>query len=182
MQRILENLILKDEDYFFDGDLVVNGKVELLNANLQVSGNLFFKGIADDGFCIQTAYITNGNITAYAFECHINKLFVTGNILVKTDLNACHISCDGNIEVDGFCSVYNVTCKNYLITGDNYSDDVTAEESLYILGTNDSGDLKAHELFLGDVSRFSPYGEITIEAKYFESAGLMRNFRGIKVG
>ena len=49
MQRILENLILKDEDYFFDGDLVVNGKVELINVNLQVSGKLFFKGIDEDG-------------------------------------------------------------------------------------------------------------------------------------
>lgn len=182
MQRILENLIVKDEDYFFDGDLVVNSKVELINANLQVSGELVFKGISDDGSSIQTAYITNGSITAHAFECHINKLFVAGNILVKTDMYACHISCDGNIEVDGCCSVYNVTCNNYLITGYNESDDITAKESLYILGDNASGDLKANELFLGNRSTFSPYGEITIEAKYFESAGLIRNCRGIKVG
>lgn len=182
MQRILENLILKDEDYFFDGDLVVNGKVELINVNLQVSGKLFFKGIADDGFSIKAAYITNASITAYAFTCRINKLFVKGDILVKTDMDARHISCDGNIEVDGFCNVYNVTCNNYLITGDNYSDDVTVKESLYILGSNDSGDLKAHEIFLGGVSTFSPYSEISIEAKHFESTGQIRNCQRIKIG
>lgn len=182
MQRILENLIVKDEDYFFDGDLVVNGKVELINANLQVSGKLFFKGIADDGFSINTAYIMNGSITAYSFRCRINRLFVKGNILVETELEACHLSCTGNIKVDGSCYVYNVTCNDYLITGCNESDDITAKGSLYILGANNSGNLKAHELFLGDSSMFSPYGEITIEAKYFESTGLIRNCRGIKVG
>lgn len=181
MQRILENLIVKDEDYFFDGDLVVNGRVELINANLQVSGELLFKGISNDGFSINTAII-NGNITAHTFKCNINKLFIYGNIRVQTDMKARHIFCTGNIEVDGSCYVYNVTCNNYLITGCNESDDITAKESLYILGANDSGDLKAYELFLGDRSTFSPYGKITIEAKYFESAGLIRNCRGIKVG
>jgi len=60
MQRTLENLILKNEDYFFDGDLIINGKVNLTNANLQVSGNLFLKSIFNTSSYLDTVCISKG--------------------------------------------------------------------------------------------------------------------------
>ncbi len=182
MQRTLENLILKNEDYFFDGDLIINGKVNLTNANLQVSGNLFLKSIFNTSSYLDTVCISKGNIEAHSLKCRAHKLHIyNGNILVD-DMDVCHVSCTGNIEVKGSCHAYNINCQNYLVSGNNDSDDITAKEGIYILGYNCSGDLRAKEILLGDFSKFSPYRETTVVAQHFECAGPLLNCRGMKIG
>lgn len=181
MQRTLENLILRNENFFYDGDLTINGKVQIISGILCVSGKLFLKGFEESSNLSQ-ARILNGNIVAGSLLCRAHTLYCTGNIIVHSDFDACHVHARGDIKVAGHSHAYNVNCRNYLVTGNSDTDDITAQEDIYVLGYNCSGNLKAREIFLGDFSKFSPCGEITVEAKHFECAGPIQNCRAMKIG
>lgn len=183
MQRTLEKLILKDENYFFDGDLTIKGKCEVRNGIIRVSGHLFLQGIEEEGLAPNTSCsVIRGNIIANSLKSLQRRLYCIGNINIAEDLDVCHIDCKGDIKVNGSCSTYNVTCRNYLISGNNNSDDVTATEDICILGYNYSGDLRAREIFIGDFTKFSPYSENTVIAKKFECKGPIRNCKGMLIG
>lgn len=49
MQRTLKELVLKNGDYVYDGDLTIDGKVLISNGSLRVSGKLFLKGLSETG-------------------------------------------------------------------------------------------------------------------------------------
>lgn len=183
MQRTLDDLILNNEDYFFDGDLTIKGNFKVMNGIVRVTGNLFLQGIVEEGWAGETATcIIRGNIIANSFKCLHHQIYCAGNIVIAEDIDVCHVICKGDIKVNGSCSSYNVTCRNYLISGNNNSDDVTATEDICILGYNYSGDLKAREIFIGDFTKFSPYSENTVIAKKFECKGPIRNCRGMIIG
>lgn len=180
MQRTLKELVLKNGDYVYDGDLTIDGKVLISNGSLRVSGKLFLKGLSETGN--SPTVIINGDIVADSFTCRALRICCRGNIIIHSKLDVCHVICNRDILVGDCCYAYNVICHNYLITGNNDSDDVTAEEDIYVLGYNCSGDLKAREIFLGDFTKFAPYGPITVEAQHFECTGPIQGCRTMKIG
>lgn len=180
-ERTLKELKLTNEDYVFDGNLTIEEEVEVFHGSIKVSGKLVLKGFKEENWNCKCV-IYDGNIIADSLKSRIKINVYFGNIIIKSDAFFAHVSVvRGNIIVDGSCKAFNVDCCNYLISGDNTSDDVTATEDIYILKKNYSGDLKAREIFLGASSLFAPYGPVTVTAKYFEHAAI-RNHRRIQIG
>lgn len=180
-QLTLENLILRRENFFYDGDLTINGKVDIRFGILCVTGKLFLKGFTK--FPAQSsADFINGRIVAGSLLCRASSLHCSGDIIVQSDFDVLHVYSKGDIKVNGNSRACNVRCRNYLVDGNSDTDDITASEDIYILGYNCSGDLKAREIFLADFTKFSPYGDITVEAKHFECAGPTQNCRAMKIG
>lgn len=177
-ERILKDLILKDEDYVFEGDLTITGRLIVEDGSIRVSGRLLLKGDSE----LSDSHVWNGNIIAHSLRSLIDLWIYDGDIIIKSDAKFCHIDSNGDIIVEGSSNTRNVICRNYLVSGDNISDDITATEDIYILGCNESGDLKAREIFLGDICKFSPYGQMTVIAKHFECVGPIKKCRGIQIG
>lgn len=162
-KRTFENLILNGEDCFLEGDITIFGKLEIKDANLIVSGSITISGksnveiengdiIVSDALTIDTdtdidININGGNISCGLLDCR-NINITDGDIWTNTDLEASNITSDGNIEVKGTSHVVDVTCLNYLITGDNDSESINASQDIYILGNNDSCDLTAREILI----------------------------------
>ena len=172
--RVIENLILINQDYNFNGDLTIIGSIYVVNGSISVTGELYFKaGLFD------SIIINNGSITANSLKCRAADIFVyNGNIKVNTDINACYIYCNGNIEAGNQCSVFNIFCNNFLISGDVEADDITATEDIYILGSkNYVGDLRAREIFIDGLCYFDSQKDVTVIANYFECSGQVFNCR-----
>lgn len=178
-ERILENLILKNENYVFDGNLTITSKLKVVNGSIIVSGKLFLKGISER---INSISVINGNIIAHSLISLVDLRIYKGDIIVESDAKFAKVVSTGDIKVGGSCFANNVNCRNYLVSCSNTSDDVTTTEDIYILGYNDSGDLKAREIFLGSFSKFYPYGNTTVIAKHFECVGPIKNCRGMLIG
>ena len=160
-ERTFENLILDGNDLFLEGDITIKGSLKMKNSNLIVSGYLTIS-------CNDTIEIENGdiivsgeliinadlnikgvNISCDRLYCSDNDVNISdGDIWTNTYLNAQNITSDGNIETRGDCSVSNVTCLNYLITGDNDSFEINASQDIYILGGNYSKDLTARDILI----------------------------------
>lgn len=142
-ERILENLILENEDYIFAGNLTIKGKVLLKNASLIVSGDLRFSD--NDG----DISINGGDISAtnlYAYDSTI--IISDGDIYVEC-LDVVDILCDGCIEVTLNTLAHNIKCCNYFVYGDNSSGAITAIQDVYILGCNDSSNIEVRDIFIG---------------------------------
>lgn len=168
-ERTFENLILNGEDLFLEGDITIKGSFEMKGSKLIVSGNLTILG--DDGVEIENGdIIVSGDLTIkpdinikgvnISCDC-LNCCDVNisdGDIWTNTDLEASNITSDGNIEVRGNSYVADVTCLNYLITGDNDSESLNASQDIYILGDNNSCDLTAREILIdGDYCDANAY-------------------------
>lgn len=160
-KRTFENLILDGKDLFLEGDITIKGNFEIKGANLIVSGNLTILGkngveiengeiIVSGELTINTINfnINGGNISCDLLYCQ-NINISDGDIWTNTDLDAKdNITSDGDIEVGGNSFVSDVTCLNYLVTGDNNSESINASHDIYILGNNDSCDLTAREILI----------------------------------
>lgn len=182
-ERTLENLILNNENYIFDGDLTIIGDVCITNGDLLVSGKLLFRGFKEDTPESRPVIIRNGSIIAHSLVSKTQIFIYNGNLIVKTNANVGHVYCEGNVEVNGSCSTYNVTCHNYLITGRNASDDITATEDIYLLGPcKYLGDLTAREIFIGGPCEFDSQKDITIIAKHLECVGPLYKCHGMLIG
>ncbi len=142
-KRTLENLILKDEDYIFGGDLTINGDVKIKNGNLIVSGTITF---ASDDASIS---IEGGDIVCENLGSRADILIRDGDICVKS-LSAYDIDSDGNVEVNGDSSVCDIYALNYLVVGDNRSYDITTIQDFYVLGRNNSHNIKARDVLIGN--------------------------------
>ena len=160
-ERTLHNLILNGEDIFFNGNIIIHNYVQLKNANLIVSGNLtiYDKVNIENGNIIVSGIlkialnhdisITCGDISCGELECYGVNI-TDGDIWTNGDLTASDdIVSDGNIEVGGDAFVKDITCTNYLISGNNDSCDTTTTQDIYILGNNDSCSLTAREILVG---------------------------------
>ena len=158
-ERTFENLIFDGKDLFLEGDITIKGSFEMKGAKLIVSGNLTILG--GDGVEIENGdVIVSGDLTIETminikgvniycdclYCCDVN--LSDSDIWTNTDLSASNITSDGNIEVKGNSHVADVTCLNYLVTGDNDSGSINASQDIYILGDNDSCDLTAREIFI----------------------------------
>ena len=172
-ESTLKNLILEDEDYIFAGDLTIEGSVVINNGSLIVSGTLLFSG---EDVAIS---INGGDIAAQNLISRSTINIKDGDILVQ-NLHTLDILSDGNIEVMKDACVNNVTCLNYLISGDNDSYHITATEDIYILGINDSKNLKARDILIGGYSNF--YESSGVVAKSFMCCGVIDSCCYILVG
>ena len=158
--RTLDNLILENKDSIFEGNITIDGNVEIKNGDIIVSGNLtiFDKVNIENGSIIVSGIltiahdadicITGGDISCAAIDC--NNINITdGDVWVNGQLDACDITSDGNIEVKGDAYVGDISCFNYLISGDNNSSSIRTTQDIYILGNNESWDLTAREILIG---------------------------------
>lgn len=168
-ERTLENLILENEDYIFAGDLTITGKVQLNNASLIVSGTLTLTSDAE----IKGGDIACGSIDSY------NIYISDGDIYVNGNADVAYITSDGNIEVGGDSYAGDINCFNYLVSGDNDSRSITAIQDVYILGCNNSCDIKARDVLIGEDCDFNDYGLI---AKSFECSGEIERCSSMSVG
>ncbi len=142
-ERTLENLILEGEDYIFSGNLTIDGDVNIKNGNLIVSGTITFAG--DDA----SISIEGGDIASERLKSRADILLRDGDIWVKS-LSAYDIDSDGNVEVNGDSYVGNIHALNYLVSGYNHSDNVTTIQDFYVLGHNDSCNIKARDVLIGN--------------------------------
>ncbi len=200
-RHYLRNLELTDEDYVFDGNLIIKERFSIKNGSLRVSGKLVLEGFTEEiplrneckihnGNIIADSIdsririsVFNGNIVSNSIETFENIYIRNGNIFIKSNAYFKNITVKGgDITVNGSCVVNNVKCKNYLISGRNDSDEVTATEDIYILGPNFSGDLKAREIFIGSYCKFDPASKISVTAKHFECEGPIKNSFGMLIG
>lgn len=183
-KRTFENLILDGEDLFLEGDITIKGSFKMKGANLIVSGNLTIS-------CNDTVEIENGDIIVsgdLTIEKNINIKGVNiycdrleccdvnisdGDIWTNFSLDAGDITSDGDIQVGSISSisrVSNVTCLNYLVTGNNNSVSINASQDIYILGNNDSYDLTAREILIdGDCDT----NDFPITAHHFVCTGYL---------
>lgn len=158
-ERTFENLIFDGKDLFLEGAITIKGSFEMNGSKLIVSGNLTILG--DDGVEIENGDIIvsgdliirpNINIKGVNISCDClyccDVNLSDSDIWTNTDLEASNITSDGNIEVRGNSHVADVTCLNYLITGDNDSESINASQDIYILCDNDSCDLTAREILI----------------------------------
>lgn len=146
-ERILDKLILENEEYIFVGNLTINGDIIMKNSNLIVSGTLSFSKIHAN------ISIINCNISANEFKSvtsitiHSTDIYV--NFLDFDDIKySFNIISDGNIEVRKDSYIGNVICLNYFVNGNNNSNCITAIEDIYILGNNDSYNITARDVFI----------------------------------
>lgn len=167
-ERTLKNLILKNGDYIFPGNLTITGNVFIENGNLIVSGTLTIIG---------DTTIKNGNISCGYIDAQ-NITIIGGDIFVNKDASFANIQSDGNIEVRGNSSSCTIYCLNYLVDGDNNSTFIYAIEDVYILGCNDSYDIKGRDVFVGGICDFNNY---TLIAKAFECTGIIINCSSMKI-
>lgn len=178
-KQTLDNLILNGEDYIYQGNTLINGTIEIINANLIISGNLTIYGnvnIKNGSIIVSglltvahdaTISITGGDISCDSLDCnHIN--ITDGDIWINSRLKALNIKSDGNIEVGLYSNVSYINCLNYLINGDNDSCTIKAIQDIYILGDNDSYDLTAREILVGGDCHTN---NKSITAKHFVCGG-----------
>ena len=139
--RTLNNLFLLNEDYHYDGDLTIKGDVSIKNGNITVSGVLAF----DNPHA--SISIIGGNISADVL-CSNSTIIIRDGDIIVNELDTSSIDSDGNIEVTDFCSTGHIKCLNYLVSCDNFSDDITAMQDIYILGSNESRDIDARDILI----------------------------------
>ena len=161
-KRTFEDLILDGEDLFLEGDIIIYGKLEMKNANLIVSGDLTIScndnvEIENGDIIVSGGLTLNSDINIKGVNISCNCLhycdidILDGDIWVNDDLEGCTIISDGNIEVGGNSDVDDITCLNYLVTGDNVSSNINASQDIYILGDNDSTDLTARDILINGI-------------------------------
>ena len=168
-KRTFENLIFDGKDLFLEGDITIKGSFKMKDAKLIVSGNITILGDDDveieNGDIIVSRELTiNPNINIKGGNIYCNVLYCCdvnlsdSDIWTNTDLDALNITSNGNIVVRGNSHVADVTCLNYLVTGNNNSGSINASQDIYIFGNNDSKDLTAREILIDgdcDTNSFS---------------------------
>lgn len=172
-RRTLESLMLENEDYLFEGDLTIKGDVIIKNGNLTVCGTLNFSKES------ATISIIGGNISA-------NKLLTSAQITIKDGdiyvdyLGAdSNIYSDSNIEVSSYSYAQDITCLNYLVSGENNSQNITCMQDIYIMGKNNSYDIKARDVLIGGTCIFNNF---TLTAKSFLCEGEVIDCSSMLVG
>lgn len=141
-KRVMDSLVLKDEDFVFNGDLTIKGVVDLTNANLIVSGKLEFLGIPN-------VNLVKGDISCQSLHSNPDICINDGDIYIADSLYCNDIITTGEIEVYGDSCVSDIHCLNYLVNGNNDSTSICALQDIYILGNNDSYDLCARDILIG---------------------------------
>ena len=150
--EILKNLVRKNEDFIFSGDLLIKEDVILQDCSLIVSGQVAFTNL------MAKILVINGDIVAEEIISYSDIVIRNGDIWTR-NLIAVNIDSNQNIEVKYRSSVVNVVCFNYLVSGSNYSAKILAMQDIYILGKSESESIFAgRDAFIGKTGDFSGFG------------------------
>ena len=192
-KRTFDNLTVDAEDLIIAGDVEIHGVLTVNNANLIVSGAIKFVIKKSSTFVTteNSIKVTNGSISAKSIieeeGMYLDVFVENGDIYVADELTvyyitlsgggdiACYdlyagcINSDGDIIVNNNTNVQDVTCLNYLVSGENDSGSITAIQDIYILGDSDSCDLQARDIFLGGDAVLNGYGITTFGSVSIES-------------
>lgn len=158
-RTITGNLNIQNEDYIFAGNLKITGDLVIENASLIVSGSISFSDNSSihviNGDISTNDIYGHVNISIYVGDiyCHtvlaVRDIHILGGDIIASSLYADIIKSDGDIILLDEANVFSVSCRNYLVNGDNDSLGITAVEDIYILGNkNDSFSLNARDIFL----------------------------------
>lgn len=157
--EMLKNLIRKDKDFIFSGDLCISGDVILENCSLIVSGRLEFSNL------LAKISVINGNIISEEIIANSDIFIRNGDIWAK-NLFAVNIDSNQNIEVRYYSSVEDIICFNYLVCGSNYSSNIVCIQDMYVLGKSESlSIIVGRDAFVGKTCDFGGFGII---AKHFK--------------
>lgn len=138
---ILEDLILNNEDYTFEGDLTITSILSLSKCNLTVLGTLTIEKTAK-------VKIVIGNIIAETLilnGCFLDSLC---NIFVKNLYAYSDINIKGNIEISENSLTRNIKCFNYSVDGNNTSHCIDIDQKVHIKGNNCSLDISGIYIFI----------------------------------
>lgn len=180
-KRTFDNLTVDGEDLIIAGDIEIHGVLTINNANLIVSGAIEFvikksstfvttensinitngsisaKSILDEEDMYLDVFVENGDIYV-ADELSIDNITLSGGgDITCYDLNAGNIDSVSDIIVNNDANVQDVTCFNYLVSGDNDSVSIVAIQDIYILGDSDSCNLQARDIFIGGIADLNGY-------------------------
>lgn len=163
-ERIINgDLRIEGYEYVCKGDLIVEGSIAVINGSLIVEGDLLLRSKCSSiNITVYSGIIYAKSITTLADIC-----ITYGNLSTFKDLRCKDILCyGGNISVGGNTHVQSVRCRNYLVTGINNSDDIIAEQNVYIMDFSTSKSITAPEVFLVGGGNFQGG---TITADCFEA-------------
>ena len=164
-KRVLENLIIENEDFVVFGDLEITGNLIIKNGHsLIVSGDLSI--VVNQNNLSEL----NGHISAGMIRF---KRGTSTSMLLSGDIFSAHnlhshvvIICD-DIDVQGDAFAHApINCKNYMVNGNNDSDSVTAIESIRILGSSDSYSLVAKTIHIEHEANLNSSCLIASESAY----------------
>ena len=144
MEHVLKKLILTDEDYICDGDLTITGKVKLVNSNLIVAGILCFRNPNGENIPVD---IIGGDISAFEVASQVPINIKSGDIYAHY-MFVRSIESDGNIEIKHEVSADDISCLNFLVSGDSSTHNLTAHQDIYILGNNSSFDISGRDILI----------------------------------
>lgn len=177
------NLIFQDNVYYSGGDLVLENANYYLKGNLKIDGFLIMHNanLVVEGFLIVLSdcfYITNGSIYARSIKASCDIVIKGGgNLTTFADLYCFNIFSDGNISVGGNSDVYNVYCMNYLIDGENYSLDINADKSVYIMEYSRSQSITAPDVLLASGGDFNGGNITAYNFEFGEGAHIQNCYR-----
>lgn len=165
-ERIVNgDLRIEGYEYAFKGNLIVEGTVSVINGSLVVEGNLVVRSTCSS----INITIYNGTIYAKSITTAADICITYGNISTFKDLRCKDILCfGGDVSIGGNAYANFVRCRNYFVNGTNHSDDIIAEQNVYIMEFSNSKSITAPEVFLGAGGDF--HGG-TITANHFEFDG-----------
>lgn len=172
-RRTLENLTLENEDYHFEGDLTIKGDVIIKNSNLTVTGTINFSKESSN------ISIIGGNISSKKLLTSAPITIRDGDITVDYLAADSNIDSDSNIEVSSYSYAQNITCMNYLVSGNNNSKNITCMQDIYIIGTNNSYYIKARDVLIGGTCILNNF---TLTAKSFLCEGEVIDCSSMLVG
>lgn len=146
--RKIDTLVVANEDYLFYGNLEISGKLIIKNGySLVVSGVLT---LSEDISIITV----DGDISVQGLKVNTCVPFnINGDLFVAASLNLTYdtpILSNGEIYVKGNLSASTIVCFNLFVDGYINVNDITAEHDIYIMGTCQSSDLNARDIFFGD--------------------------------
>lgn len=188
--RKLDGLVLDGEDLFINGNLYVEGPIDIRNATIIICGDATFKSdnnifmhyvdiiVAGDllfnSKCIKVT--GGGDISANQLNCKSNANYsflnaTDSDIYVKENIYAFHINAD-SIFVGKNTRVSSIKCTEIIINDTNDSLDISAVLDIYIGGDSSSFDLKARDIFIGGGTSCH---NIVAQNLYIESSA---NFNG----
>lgn len=170
-RKVLDNLILNDEDFVFDGNVCIKGEVNITNGSIVVSGML---ELCSGG------KIVGGDIIADNLSIEGSDLYIyDGDIKTRILVSDTNIISDSNIEVSLDSYVLDVSCLNFLVSRNNVSNSIIAVQDIYILENNTSYEMSARDIFIGGNSYF--YNS-SVTAKSFYCPGNVQNLSSVLIG
>lgn len=166
--RKIHDLILKNENYIFSGDLEIEGKIVIeKGSQLIVSGKLAIKSnditvygdISACEICINSLNEDDNNIfliygDIYAFKKLIIRvpIHLEGDIFAHGQLTACR----------------DITCKNFFVDGNSHTHCINAKETIRILGNSYSRSLNARNIFINGDADFHNHSLIASHSAYIK--------------